>query len=209
MYIDSYQAKLKQALNSLFHAMKAEIDWERDPREKEALRLGEREPSRYLIGHRFNDMTGQLVKEASQACKLDHPNFTFHPRFHEGLQVAWVRRSNDGENPVKWAFQVNKPTIYECGLLHRESDRFFRIANRDIPPFNWSSDEGTLGLPLLEIETLPKEPTAGDDERSVSGGESTIATWQTAATNVSVMGALLTGPWFRPKKTVPLSTPST
>jgi hypothetical protein len=28
MYIDSYQAKLKQALNSLFHAMKAEIDWE-------------------------------------------------------------------------------------------------------------------------------------------------------------------------------------
>jgi hypothetical protein len=88
MYIDSYQAKLKQALNSLFHAMKAEIDWERDPREKEALRLGEREPSRYLIGHRFNDMTGQLVKEASQACKLDHPNFTFHPRFHEGLQVA-------------------------------------------------------------------------------------------------------------------------
>jgi hypothetical protein len=40
MYIDSYQAKLKQALNSLFHAMKAEIDWERDPREKEALRFG-------------------------------------------------------------------------------------------------------------------------------------------------------------------------
>jgi hypothetical protein len=91
MDIDSYQAKLKQALNSLFHAMKAEIDLERDPREKEALRLGEREPSRYLIGHRFNDTTAQLVKEVSQAYELDHPNFAFHPRFHEGLQVAWVR----------------------------------------------------------------------------------------------------------------------
>ncbi|KAH8089118.1 hypothetical protein HD553DRAFT_365033 [Filobasidium floriforme] len=180
-YMDSQQIKDYQSIlhvqtRTLFNLMAAEIRQEPDPVVQEKIRSGMKASKRYLKDHHFDDMKALLLKEVESAYKRKHPRSTLHPRFHEDFTADWVRKSAEGETPVKWAFEVTTPMIYKCGLWEPRSRQFIPIASKDIPGATCSSYEGSLGVPLLEIETLPKEPTARDDTHSVSDRKSTVAT---------------------------------
>lgn len=180
-YMDSHQIKDYQSIlhvqtRTLFNFMAAEIRQEPDPVEQEKIRSGMKASKRYLKDHHFDDMKALLLKKVESAYKSEHPGSTLHPRFHEDFTADWVRKSAEGDTPVKWAFEVTTPMIYKCGLWEPRTHRFIPIASKDIPAATYSSYGGLLGLPLLEIETKAERSTARDDTHSVSDGNSTVAT---------------------------------